>query len=490
MLSFLLIIPVITSIYILIFCDSSFVKQNSNQSKLVAILGMVINFIFSIFIWIQFDSSTSNYQFVETFNQLNFINISIGIDGISLYFVLLTTFISPIALLSNIHNIEAEKNIKFFLISFLLLESLQILAFIALDLLLFYVFFESILPILFIIIILYGSGKNRIRSAYLFFLFTLAGSLPMLLAILDIFLNIGSTDFQIISLQNISLNNQILLFLGFIIAFSVKTPLWPLTGWLYRAHADSPLAGSIILAGTVLKLSNYAMVRVLLTFLPDAANFFSPIVLTIATISLIFASLSTIVQQDTKTLIAYSSICHQAVAILGIFSNTIQGIEGSILLAIAHGLISPALFICVGGIIYERTGTRIINEMRGLVVYMPIFTILFLISIFANTAVPLTLNFLGEQLSLIGIWFRNPIIAFLGATGILFSACYSIFIFNRLAFGSYSPQLKPILDINKREYYLLMLLIIPTFILGIFPNVILDTLHFSVTNILYEVTSI
>jgi NADH-ubiquinone oxidoreductase chain 4 len=309
----------------------------------------------------------------------------------------------------------------------------------------------------------------------------------MLLCILYIYSNIGSTDFQLISLYEISFETQKILWLGFFIAFAVKTPLYPFTIWLPKAHADSPLAGSIILAATILKLATYGYLRVLINFLPDASNYFSPLVQTIAIITIIYASFSTIIQQDTKRLIAYSSIAHMGVVLLGLFSNNIQGIEGGILLALAHGFVSPALFICVGGIIYDRTGTRIINYIRGLVHYMPIFILLFFIFTLCNTGIPLSLNFLGEQLSLIGIWERNPIVASLGASGIVLSACYSIFLYNRIAYGSYSPHLPILKDLNRREFYLLISLLIPTILLGIFPNIILESLHISITNLLYNI---
>jgi len=483
MLSLLLLIPIIGSLLLLTIPENSI--ENQIRMKRITLITMLINFLISIYIWLEFDSNTSQYQFVYEFIDLSYCHLNIGIDGISLYFVLLTTFVSPIAILSNYNNIK--NNLKYFLISFLLLETLQIGVFVVLDLILFYIFFESVLPILFLIIIVYGSGEARIRSALLLFLYTLAGSLFMLLAILKIYSYVGSTDFQIISLSEINLNSQKLLWLGFFLAFAVKTPLWPLTGWLYRAHADSPLAGSILLAATILKFATYGYLRVLINFLPDATNYFSPLVQTIAIITLIYASLATIIQQDTKALIAYSSIAHMSVVILGLFSNTIQGIEGAILLALAHGFVSPALFICVGGVIYDRTGTRIIHYVRGLVTYMPVFTILFFIFTLSNTGIPLTLNFLGEQLSLIGIWERSPIIAALGATGIVLSAIYSIYLYNRISYGIYSPHLKPIKDISRREFNLLISLLIPTVLLGIFPNVILNGLHFSISSLLYNI---
>jgi NADH-ubiquinone oxidoreductase chain 4 len=461
-------------------------KIRSNM-KLIALATSLINLLISIFIWINFDSSTSLYQFTYEFNKLSFCHFNLGIDGLSLYFVLLTTFITPIAIISN-HKTIDSKDLKIFLVSFLLLESLQILAFTSLDLLLFYIFFESVLPILFILIVIFGHGFNRFRSAYLLFLYTLGGSLFMLLSILMIYSNLGTTDFQLISMYDITLDSQKILWLGFFLAFAIKTPLYPFTMWLPNAHADSVLAGSILLAATILKLATYGFLRVLINFLPDATYFFNPFVLTIASISLIYASFSTIVQQDTKKLIAYSSIAHMAVVILGLFSNTVIGIEGAILLSIAHGFVSPALFICAGGIIYDRTGTRIIDQIRGLALVMPVFTILFFIFTLANTAIPLTLNFTGEQLALLGVWNISPLIAILGASGIVLSACYSIFLYNRISYGSYSPFIPVIKDINRREFYILISLLIPTVILGIFPNIILDTLHVSVTSLLYNIT--
>jgi len=485
LLNLLLLVPILGSLILIPLKEKENSLKNKILMKNIALITSLLTFLISIVIWLEFNSSSTEYQFVYEFNQLKFCQFNIGIDGISIYFVLLTTFVTPIAILSNYNNIN--NNLKYFLISFLLLETLQIFAFISLDLLLFYIFFESVLPILFIIIVIFGHGENRFRSAFLLFLYTLAGSLPMLLCILYIYSNIGSTDFQLISLYEISFETQKILWLGFFIAFAVKTPLYPFTIWLPKAHADSPLAGSIILAATILKLATYGYLRVLINFLPDASNYFSPLVQTIAIITIIYASFSTIIQQDTKRLIAYSSIAHMGVVLLGLFSNNIQGIEGGILLALAHGFVSPALFICVGGIIYDRTGTRIINYIRGLVHYMPIFILLFFIFTLCNTGIPLSLNFLGEQLSLIGIWERNPIVASLGASGIVLSACYSIFLYNRIAYGSYSPHLPILKDLNRREFYLLISLLIPTILLGIFPNIILESLHISISNLLYNI---
>lgn len=481
MITLLLLIPIIGSILLLP------INETGNQLKMkqIALTTSLINLFISLFMWYQFDSNITQYQFVSEFNHLNLYHLNFGVDSISIYFVLLTTFVTPVALLSNYTNIT--NNLKFFLISFLILESLQICAFVSLDLLLFYIFFESVLPVLFIVIVIFGHGTDKFRSALLFFLYTLAGSLPMLLSILMIYSYIGSTDFQLISLYDISFEYQKVLWLGFFLAFAVKTPLYPFIIWLPKAHADSVLSGSILLAATILKLATYGYLRVLINFLPDATHYFSPLVQTICIISIIYSSFSTIVQQDTKRLIAYSSIAHMGVVVLGLFSNTIQGIEGAILLSIAHGFVSPALFICVGGVLYDRTHTRIIRNMRGLVTYMPVFTILFFIFTLANTGIPLSLNWLGEVMALMGVWNINPLTAVLGASGIVLSACYSLFLYNRLSYGSYHPALQPLKDIDRREFFLLLSLLIPTFLLGIFPNVILNTLHMSVTSLLYIV---
>lgn len=483
MLQLLLIIPIIGSLLTMLVPETTI--ENRTKIKNIAITTAMINFFVSIVLFVLFDSSTSDYQFVTEFAQLSFCHFYIGVDGISIYFVLLTTFITPIALLSNYNNIDNKKSIKIFVISFLLLETLQLAVFVVLDLFLFYIFFESVLPILFIIILVYGSGQYKERSALLFFLYTLAGSLFMLLAVLQIYSNLGSTDYTLISLTEISLESQKILWLGFFIALAVKTPLFPVHIWLPKAHSDAPLAASILLAGTILKFSTYGILRVLINFLPDATNYFSPLVQTIAIVTLIYASLTTVVQEDTKELIAYSSICHMAVLTLGLFSNTIQGIEGAILLALAHGLVSPALFTCVGGVLYDRYHTRNIQYLRGLATYYPVFTIIFFISILANTGIPLTLNWLGEQLSLIGIWEKSPIVAVLGATGIVFSAIYSIYLYNRISYGIFSPYLSPMIDLTRREFNLLFTLLFLTVVLGILPNIVLDTLHVSVSTLLY-----
>ncbi len=470
-------------------------KYNKKLIKQIALITSVFNFFISIIMWIQFDSSYAGYQFL-TFPlstsanndlSMSFLQLNFGVDGISLYFILLTTFITPIAILASYNDID--KHLKFFLISILILETLQIAVFVALDLLLFYVFFESVLIPLFLMIGIWGASEARIRASFLFFLYTLFGSLWMLLAILKIYTQIGSTDFILLASSTIkgasgveiSFESQKILWIAFFIALAIKTPLFPLHGWLFRAHVEAPLAASMILAAIILKLATYAYLRILLTFLPDATQYFSPLVQSICIITLIYASLSALRTHDSKALVALSSVSHCAVIVLGLFSNTIIGIEGAILLSLAHGFVSPALFFCVGGCLYQRLHTRTLIYIRGITTYMPIFSVLFLFFILANASIPLTAGWVSEQLVLIGMFEKSPFIGSLGALSIFLTACYSLFLYNRIAFGDYSTFLRPIKDIDYREFIVLISLLIPTLILGIWPNLILDSLHLSVS---------
>ena len=369
------------------------------------------------------------------------------------------------------------------------METLLIAVFVVLDLMLFYIFFESVLIPMFLVVGIWGGSVTRIRASFLLFLYTLTGSLFMLLAIMVIYYNVGSTDFTVVSLSNISLEGQQILWLGFFLSFAVKTPLVPVHIWLPRAHAEAPIGGSILLASVILKLATYGYLRILIAMLPDATSYFSPLVQTLAVVSIVYSSLATLRQSDFKALVAYSSVGHMGVIVLGLFSNTIVGIEGAILLSIAHGLISPAMFILVGQILYDRFHTRIIRYYRGLTIYMPVFSALFFLATVCNMAVPLSLNWLGEVLCLTGMFQKSPVIALIGASSIVLSAGYSIFLFNRLAFGAYSQYLSYTTDISRREFILLTPLLLLTFVFGIYPNVLLSDLHVSVTDVLYNISS-
>lgn len=481
MLATLLLIPIIGTLLILPINE----KTNLTGIKRIGLIRSLINFVISIKLWTEFDSSSSQYQFVQEFNNLDFCHLHIGVDGISLYFVLLTTFITPLCLLSNWDNLES--GYKNYFIAFLIMETLLIAVFVVLDLMLFYIFFEAVLIPMFLVVGMWGGSRNRIRASFLLFLYTLAGSLFMLLAILVIYYNVGSTDFEVLSLSNISFENQKILWLAFFLSFAIKTPMRPFHMWLPRAHAEAPLAGSILLAGLFLKLATYGFLRVLINFMPEATSYFSPLVQTIAVVTLVYSSLATIRQVDFKALVAYSSISHMAVVVLGLFSNTIVGIEGAILLSIAHGFISPAIFTLVGGVLYDRLHTRAIRYYRGMRNIMPIFALLFFLATIANMGIPLSLNWAGEFMSLAGIFQLSPIIAVFGSLGIVFSACYSIFLYNRISFGAYSQYLPKVSDVTRREFVILFALLRPAFILGIRPNYILNDLHTAVSSLLYNV---
>jgi NADH-ubiquinone oxidoreductase chain 4 len=484
LLSSLLIIPILG-----IFLISSTISYETENTKMIyykniAFITSIINLIVSLVIYILFDFSNNQFQFVQEHYDLSFFDVYLGIDGISIYFVLLTTIIMPIAILSNWNSIT--ENIKSYLILMLLLETLLLAVFLVLDILLFYIFFESILPPLFILIGLFGSS-NKVRASFYIFLYTLWGSLFLLLSILTMSSIMGTTDFDALFKTNFDYTTQLFLFAGIFIAFAVKTPTIFLNNWLLKAHVESPLGGSIVLAAIVLKLSLYGIFRLILPILPKASLDFTYIVYIIGVITIIYASFSTLRTIDVKELIAYSSVSHAAVYLIGVFSNTIQGIEGGILLGLAHGFVSSALFICVGGILYDRSGTRLIYFYKGMTQLMPLFSILFFILCLGNCGAPLTLNFVGEFMSLYGVFERLPLLGILASTSIILSAAYTIYMYNRIAFGgSYSKYFEGNLsDLVKREFFLLFILVFFTVIFGIYPSFILDGLHYSVSSLIY-----
>lgn len=369
----------------------------------------------------------------------------------------------------------------------MLLETLLLSVFLVLDILLFYIFFESILPPLFILIGLYGSS-NRVRASFYLFLYTLFGSLFLLLSILCMSSVMGTTDFDGLYKTNFNYSTQLFLFYGIFIAFAVKTPTIFLNTWLLKAHVESPLSGSIILAAIVLKLSLYGIFRLILPILPKASLEYTYIIYIIGVITIVYASFSTLRTIDVKELIAYSSVSHAAVYLIGVFSNTIQGIEGGITLGIAHGFVSSGLFICAGGVLYDRSGTRLISYYRGIAQLMPLFSIIFFILSLGNCGVPLTLNFVGEFMSLYGVFERLPLLGILASSSIIFSAAYTIYMFNRIAFGgSFSKFfVANISDVNKREFFILLTLVLFTVILGIYTAPVLDGLHYSVSLLIYN----
>ena len=484
LLSSLLTVPVIGTI--IVSSIDSYKKSSVTYTKTIALVTSIINLIISLVIFILFNSSTNQFQFVQEHYNVQSFDIYLGVDGISIYFVLLTTIIMPIALLSNWDSIK--ENVKSYLIIMLLLETLLLAVFLTLDIMVFYIFFESILPPLFILIGIFGSD-NKVNASYYLFLYTLWGSLFLLLSILSTSSTMGSTDFDTLFKLNFEYKTQIFLFIGIFIAFAVKTPTIFLNGWLLKAHVESPLGGSIVLAGIVLKLSLYGIFRLILPMLPKACLDYTFVVYTIAVITIIYASFSTIRTTDIKELIAYSSVCHAAVYLIGIFSNTLQGLEGSVVLGLAHGFVSSGLFICAGGVLYDRTGTRSIYFYRGMAQLMPILGILFFILTLGNCGTPLTLNFIGEFMSLYSIVERLPVLGVFACTSIVFSAAYSVYLFNRVSFGgSFTRFLEEsVYDVNKREFLMLFTLVAFTIVFGIYPSLILNVLDYPVTNVLYSV---
>ena len=485
MLLLLLLVPLLGILTIYINMSYKLTYTSVNRIKLIALTTSIFNLYLSYLIFVLFDFSSNQFQFVQEHYIVNSYDIYLGIDGLSIYFIVLTTLITPIALLSNWNSIN--ENIKSFVIIILLLETLLLSVFLVLDILLFYIFFESILPPLFILIGLYGSS-NRVRASFYLFLYTLFGSLFLLLSILAMSSIMGTTDFDGLYKTNFNYSTQLFLFYGIFIAFAVKTPTIFLNTWLLKAHVESPLSGSIILAAIVLKLSLYGIFRLILPILPKASLEYTYIIYIIGVITIVYASFSTLRTIDVKELIAYSSVSHAAVYLIGVFSNTMQGIEGGITLGIAHGFVSSGLFICAGGVLYDRSGTRLISYYRGIAQLMPLFSIIFFILSLGNCGAPLTLNFVGEFMSLYGVFERLPLLGVFASSSIVFSAAYTIYMFNRIAFGgSFSKFfVANINDVNKREFFILFTLVLFTVILGIYTAPILDGLHYSVSLLIYN----
>ena len=485
LLTLLLLVPVLGIFTISASMTYDLSPANIKHIKVIALFTSIVNLLISLVIFIMFDFSINQFQFVQEYHQISYFDLYLGLDGLSIYFVLLTTIITPVALLSNWNSIN--HNVRSYVIIILLLETLLLAVFLVLDILLFYIFFESILPPLFILIGLFGSS-NKVRASFYLFLYTLFGSLFLLLSILTMSSIMGTTDFDALYKTNFNYSTQLFLFYGIFIAFAVKTPTIFLNTWLLKAHVESPLGGSIILAAIVLKLSLYGIFRLILPLLPKASMDYTYIIYLIGVITIFYASFSTLRTIDVKELIAYSSVSHAAVYLIGVFSNTIQGIEGGIALGLAHGFVSSGLFICVGGVLYDRSGTRSISLYRGVAQVMPLFSILFFILCLGNAGTPLTLNFVGEFLSLYGTFERLPLLGALASSSIVLSAAYTIYMFNRIAFGaSFSKFFEAnINDINKREFFILLTLVVFTVVLGVYPAPVLDGLHYSVSSLIYS----
>jgi len=479
-LSSLILLPSIGALFIL--ATRSNEKSNYRSAKYVALFTSFANFIISIYLWYIFDSSVADFQFIENRVWLKgFINYKVGIDGISILFIVLTTLISSICIVSVNNTITIK--LKEFLIAILLMESLMIGVFCSLDLVIFYLFFEGGLIPMFLIIGIWG-GPRRVYSAFKFFLFTLLGSVLMLVAIISIYWMNGTTD--IIELYNLGIDTkyQNLLWLAFFSSFAVKTPMWPVHTWLPDAHVEAPTAGSVLLAAILLKLAGYGFIRFSIGLFPIASEYFVPLIYSLSLVAIIYTSFVALMQDDMKKLIAYSSVAHMGYVTLGIFTLTQQGLEGSIIQMISHGLVSAALFLCVG-VVYNRMHSRLISTYGGLVSIMPKYAVLFMIFTLGAIGLPGTSGFIGEFLILMGAFKKNFLVATIASLGVILGAAYMLWLFKRVVFGKIiNKDLLKMLDLNKSEIFILVSLAIPVLFFGFYPEPLLNTINVSVSNLI------
>ena len=478
-LSSLILLPIVGALFIF-FINSD---KNNKSTKYVSLFISLANLLLSLYLWLVFNKDTSNFQFVENREWLGIINYKVGIDGISILFVILTTFITPLCILSV--NSTIKYRLKEFLISILVMESLMIGVFCSLDLVIFYLFFEGGLIPMFLIIGIWG-GERRVYSAFKFFLYTLLGSVLMLVAIITIYWVTGTTD--VVELYSIGIPKELqnILWLAFFSSFAVKTPMWPVHTWLPDAHVEAPTAGSVLLAAILLKMAGYGFIRFSLGLFPIASEYFIPFVYTLSIVAIIYTSLVALMQEDMKKLIAYSSVAHMGFVTLGIFTMTQQGIEGSIFQMISHGLVSAALFLCVG-VVYERKHTRLIKDYGGLVSEMPKYAIVFMVFTLGAVGLPGTTGFIGEFLILMGTFKKSFIAAILASLGVILSAAYMLWLYRRVVFGRLNnANLKGILDLNKSETLILWILAVPTVFFGFYPEPLFGTIETSVSEFLIQ----
>jgi len=479
-LSSLILLPLIGGLFILLSRSSD--KSNYQSSKYVALFVSFTNFFVSIYLWYIFDPNTSDFQFVE--NRLwleGFINYKVGIDGISILFIVLTTLITPLCIISVNQSINTK--LKEFLIAILVMESLMIGVFCSLDLVIFYLFFEGGLIPMFLIIGIWG-GTRRVYSAFKFFLFTLLGSVLMLVAIISIYWITGTTDIVELNDLGVDVKYQNLLWLAFFSSFAVKTPMWPFHTWLPDAHVEAPTAGSVLLAAILLKMAGYGFIRFSIGLFPIASENFVPLIYTLSLIAIVYTSLVALMQDDMKKLIAYSSVAHMGFVTLGIFTMTQQGLEGSIVQMISHGLVSAALFLCVG-VVYDRMHSRLIITYGGLVSAMPKYAILFMVFTLAAVGLPGTSGFVGEFLILMGVFQKSFLVAAIASLGVILGAAYMLWLYKRVIFGELiNKDLLKMLDLNKSEIFILISLAIPVLFFGFYPEPLLNTIELSISNLI------
>lgn len=480
-LSLTTFLPLVGVLFILIVRDDD--ETVNRNARYAALWTSIATLVVSLFLWFNFDYTTADFQFVEKHEWIPAFNISyhLGVDGISMFFVLLSTALTPICILASWKSIT--KQVREYMIAFLILETMMIGTFSALDFVLFYIFFEGVLIPMFIIIGVWG-GDRRVYSAFKFFLFTLAGSVLLLAALLALHFEAGTTDIPTLLAVEFSLEMQRWLWLAFFASFAVKLPMWPVHTWLPDAHVEAPTAGSVILAGVLLKMGGYGFLRFSLPMLPLASEQFTPLIYTLSIIAIIYTSLVALAQEDMKKLIAYSSVAHMGFVTIGIFTATQQGIQGGIFQMLSHGIISAALFLCVG-VVYDRIHSREIVRYGGLVERMPKYAFVFMIFMLGSVGLPGTSGFIGEFLVLVGAFQDNTWVALLATTGIILGAAYMLYLFRRVIFGKLEKaDLKGILDLEPREIAIFAPLLALVLWMGLWPQPFLDVMEVSVANLL------
>ena len=482
-LSILILLPIVGIFFMTLIRNNN--DQSSNNLKHTALWISFLNFLISLYLLFSFNQQDADFQFEERYFWIEYgISYHLGVDGISILFIVLTTMLVPICILASYDSIKFS--VKEYLIAFLALETFMIGVFCSLDLVLFYLFFEGGLIPMFLIIGIWG-GERRVYSTFKFFLYTLAGSVFMLLAIIYIFITAGTTDVSYLLDYNFTRNEQIVLWLAFFASFMVKIPMWPFHTWLPDAHVEAPTAGSVILAGVLLKMAGYGFIRFSIGFFPEASELFAPLIFTLSIVAIIVTSLIALVQEDMKKLIAYSSVAHMGFVTLGIFTFTVQGIEGSIIQMISHGIVSAALFLCVG-VVYDRLHTREISRYGGLVSKMPMYAFTFMIFILASLGLPGTSGFVGEFLVLLSIFSINTYFAVFATTGVVLAATYSLWLYRRMIFGALiKDDLSEMLDLTRREIIIFVPLITLTIFIGIYPKPVIDIIEPSAKKIVNQV---
>ena len=481
-LSTVTFLPLVGAVMILLIRgDDAIARRNIRN---VALWTTMVTFIVSLFIWAQFDPAEPGFQFVEKENWYGPLTYHMGVDGISMLFVVLTAFLMPACILASWQAIESR--VKEYMIAFLVLETLMIGVFCALDLVLFYVFFEGGLIPMFLIIGVWG-GKRRVYASYKFFLYTLLGSVLMLVAMMAMYWTTGTTDIPtLLARSAFPAEMQFWLWIAFFASFAVKMPMWPVHTWLPDAHVEAPTAGSVILAGILLKMGGYGFLRFSLPMFPLASHDLAPFVFALSVIAIIYTSLVALMQEDIKKLIAYSSVAHMGFVTMGIFTVTVQGVQGGLFQMLSHGIVSAALFLCVG-IIYDRMHTREIAAYGGLVNRMPFYAFTFMIFTLANVGLPGTSGFIGEFLTLIAAFRVNTWVAFLATTGVVLSAGYALWLYRRVVFGPIVKEsLKTIRDMDRREIAIMMPLVVLTIFFGLYPAPILDATAGSVNHLIEQ----